>query len=97
MAYVMKNCPLCGQYGRTDQHHLYPQCYFKGDGPTVNICHNCHQGGIEQIMPTMCVKKEVYDLIFIKYAEIQCAIYKTDLKAVLRRTFGCKSKYLKEV
>lgn len=88
MAYKMKNCPLCGNYGRTDEHHIYPQAYFNGDGPTINLCHNCHQGGVEQIMPRKSLTPSEYRKIFIKYVEIQCLIHKTDKMKALKLAFG---------
>lgn len=88
MSYEWKDCPLCGNYGRTDEHHIYPQAYFGGDGPTINICHDCHQGGIEQIMPRKRLTTAEYKQIFTRFVEIQTIIYKTDKSKVLKLAFG---------
>lgn len=90
MSYEWKHCPTCGNYGRTDEHHLYPQIHFDGAGPTINICEDCHQRGVEQIMPPRekrLTKKE-YRQIFRCFVEIQSVIYKINQQRVLKLAFG---------
>jgi len=90
MSYEWKHCPTCGNYGRTNKHHIYPQCHFNGKGYTINICENCHQFGIEKIMPPreICLTKKEYREIWKHFIEIQSLIYKINPDRVLKETFG---------
>lgn len=92
MSYEWKHCPTCGNYGRTDEHHIYPQNYFNGDGPTINICHDCHQGGIEQLMPKKRLTKGEYEEIFIHFVKLQSVIYKVNVSQVLKEA-GLGGRY----
>jgi hypothetical protein len=92
MSYEWKHCPTCGNYGRTDKHHIYPQCYFNGKGPTINICHDCHQGGIEQLMPDKRLTKDDYKELFICFIELQAVIYKINIDQVVKEA-GLRRAY----
>ncbi len=35
-------CEKCGKYGWIENHHVLPQCEFKGEGDIVKLCPNCH-------------------------------------------------------
>ncbi len=37
-------CERCGRQTGLTEHHVYPQCHYNGEGPTVLLCDRCHPG-----------------------------------------------------
>jgi len=45
---------------RRSTHHIYPQRWFKGQGPTIDLCQDCHQN-LERIIPYPLKSKQFYE------------------------------------
>lgn len=86
MSYKYDNCPLCTRNTRLDEHHIYPQRFFNGSGPTIHICHNCHQGGVEQIMPRKKLSKRDYRRIFKGFVKIKAKYHNIDVERIISNT-----------
>lgn len=37
-----KKCQKCGSQKKLTRHHVWPRCFYKGRGPIVHLCRNCH-------------------------------------------------------
>jgi hypothetical protein len=44
-----ENCSKCSTFFWVDKHHILPKAIFKGKGPTVKLCPNCHRDYHEQL------------------------------------------------
>jgi hypothetical protein len=47
--YESEHCPACNEryrihnpHKRRTTHHIWPQHFFKGEGPTIYLCQDCH-------------------------------------------------------
>lgn len=52
-------CPKCLQAKPRSVHHILPQRYYKGVGPTLDLCRRCHDE-LEKLIPFEEKSKSFY-------------------------------------
>ena len=68
----MKRCFLCGRYGPTERHHVFPGPFRQKSeryGCVVDLCHNCHNEpplGVHHNRKRANILKQRYQRIVMK-------------------------------